>query len=138
MPVIACPDCNGKVSVAAATCPHCGRPMRGDAASPPVVSPASAGLKRDEELLLREVRMSRWHFFWHYVFFFLVLPLVVAWWNRGAFVMRVYTNRVVVEKGVLSKDIKEIFCTDIQSIEVTQTFMQRLFRIGTIVIGNAA
>jgi uncharacterized membrane protein YdbT with pleckstrin-like domain len=112
--------------------------MKGDVASPSVASPTTAREDRSEEVLLREVRTSRWHFFWHYVFFFLILPPIVAWWNRAAFVMRIYTNRVVVEKGVLSKDIKEIFCTDIQSIEVTQTVMQRLFGIGSIVIGNAA
>ena len=29
MPLIECPDCHKKISEAAPTCPHCGRPMKG-------------------------------------------------------------------------------------------------------------
>jgi hypothetical protein len=34
MPVLACPDCNGKVSDSAPSCPHCGRPMHAASAPP--------------------------------------------------------------------------------------------------------
>jgi hypothetical protein len=41
MPVIGCPDCNGKVSDSAPSCPHCGRPMKQTALPvAPAVQPA--------------------------------------------------------------------------------------------------
>lgn len=59
-------------------------------------------------------------------------------WKRSALILRVYPNRVSVEKGRLSKDTIEIFCTDVRSIEVRQTFSQRLVGIGDVIIGNSA
>lgn len=43
MALLTCPDCQGKVSDAAPTCPHCGRPMKAAPVAPPrgkAVAPA--------------------------------------------------------------------------------------------------
>lgn len=45
MPVHSCPDCNGKVSDDATTCPHCGKPARASAPPQPVAQPAAAPAK---------------------------------------------------------------------------------------------
>jgi hypothetical protein len=92
----------------------------------------------ESERLLLEVRSSRWNFFWYYFFFFLFIPPLVAMWKRGELKLRVYTNRISVEKGRLTRNIIEIFCTDVRSVEVQQTFWQRVVDIGDVIIGNSA
>ena len=45
MPITSCPDCNGKVSTTAPTCPHCGRVMGSGGspgAAPPPPQPAGS------------------------------------------------------------------------------------------------
>lgn len=91
----------------------------------------------NEERILLEVRPSWWGFFWYLVFFWLVIPLIVALWKRASLVLRVYEDRVVVETGVLSKDMKEVFIADIRAIDVSQSFFQRIFRMGDIMIATA-
>ncbi|MFQ6052069.1 MAG: PH domain-containing protein [Candidatus Hydrothermarchaeota archaeon] len=89
----------------------------------------------DERLL--EVRASWWNFFWHIAFAWLIIPLVVALWKRASLVFRVYEDRIVLERGVLSKEIKEIFITDIRTIDVRQSFIQRIFNIGDLMIATS-
>jgi hypothetical protein len=96
------------------------------------------GVPLGPERLLLETHPSRWNFFWYYFFFFLLVPPLVALWKRTAFRLRVYTNRISVEKRGFSRDVIEIFCTDVSSVEVRQTFCQRVFGIGDVIIGNAA
>ncbi|MCH7760287.1 PH domain-containing protein [candidate division TA06 bacterium] len=91
---------------------------------------------KDEKLLL-EARPSWWNFFWHLVFFWLIIPLIVAFWKRAALVLRVYGDRVVLEKGVLSKNVKDIFITDIRTIDTKQSLLQRIFKIGDVMIATA-
>lgn len=90
------------------------------------------------EKLLLEAHPSRWNFFWHYFFFFLLIPPLIAMWRRSSFVLRIYTNRISVEKRRFSRDVIDIFCTDVRSVEVRQSFCQRLGGIGDVIIGNAA
>jgi hypothetical protein len=92
----------------------------------------------EPERLLLEAHPSRWNFFWYYFFFFLLVPPLVAMWKRSAFILRVYTNRISVEKRRFSRDVIEIFCTDVSSVEVRQSFCQRVVDIGDVIIGNAA
>ncbi len=67
----------------------------------------------NEEKLLLEVRPSWWNFFWHFVFCWLIIPLLIAIWKRAALILRVYSDRIILERGVISKDIKEIFITHV-------------------------
>jgi hypothetical protein len=132
MPLILCPDCGNKISDLAPTCPQCGRP---NAAG--VANPSRAGAVEADHLLL-EVHPSRWLFFWYYFFWFLILPPLLAMWNRAGTSLKVHTNRVVIQEGMVSRDIKEIFCSDVRSVEVRQGLLQRMGGIGDIVIGNSA
>ena len=90
----------------------------------------------DEELLL-EARPSWWNFFWHFVFFFLIIPPIMALWKRWALVLRVYEDRVSLEKGVLSKNFTELFIKDIRTINIKQGIVQRIFRVGDVMIATA-
>jgi len=90
-----------------------------------------------EDTVLLEARPSWWNFPWHLIFFWLIIPLVVALWRRAALVLRVYDDRVVLERGVLSKSINEVFIADVRAIDIKQTFFQRIFGVGDIMIGTA-
>jgi uncharacterized membrane protein YdbT with pleckstrin-like domain len=90
-----------------------------------------------EQKLLLETRPSWWNFFWHFVFFFFLIPIIVALWQRAALIMRVYGDRVTLEKGVLSKNVKEVFISDIRAIDVNRSLLQRIFRIGDVMIATA-
>jgi uncharacterized membrane protein YdbT with pleckstrin-like domain len=46
-------------------------------------------------------------------------------------------EKAILERGVLSKEIKEIFIPDIRTIDVKQSLLQRIFRIGDIMIATA-
>lgn len=125
MPLIACPECGREVSTAAQTCPGCGYPVAGK----PSASP-------DE--LLAEVRPSWWRYFWWLLFAWLIIPWIVAWVKRRAVVLRVYRGRVTLERGILSKCDRELFIRDIRSIDIDQTLLGRMAKIGDLTISTAA
>jgi len=87
--------------------------------------------------LLLEARPSWWNFFWHFVFFWLIIPLIIALWKRWALVVRVYESRVSLEKGILSKNFVELFIKDVRTINIKQGLLQRIFKIGDVMIATA-
>jgi uncharacterized membrane protein YdbT with pleckstrin-like domain len=122
MALTKCPDCGGQVSTEAKACPTCGRPP---------------SLPKSGELLM-EVRPSWLGLFWYLLFFFLIIPLLVALYKRHSFIMRIYTDRVSIEEGFLAKEFTEFFIKDIRSIDVTQSMMGRIFDVGNVTISTAA
>jgi membrane protein YdbS with pleckstrin-like domain len=129
MPLINCPECGQQVSTAAKACPACGYPVA--EAQPGAASPAP-----DE--LLAEVRPSWWRYFWLLLFFWLLVPLLIAWLKRRSTVLRVYRGRVTLERGLFSKCDRELFVRDIRSIDIDQSFLARLANIGDLTISTAA
>jgi uncharacterized membrane protein YdbT with pleckstrin-like domain len=87
--------------------------------------------------LLLEARPSWWRFFWYFVFCWLIIPLIVAIWQKHALVMRVYDTRISLEKGILSKSYTEIFIKDIRTVQVNQGPFARMCGIGDINIATA-
>jgi uncharacterized membrane protein YdbT with pleckstrin-like domain len=75
---------------------------------------------------------------WHLLFFWLLVPLLVALYRRHSFVMRIYTDRVSVEEGFFAKESSEFFIKDIRSIDVRQGVWGRLVNIGDVTISTAA
>jgi len=136
MALIACPECGNQVSTAARTCPACGYPLaEREAANPPsVAQPGSTGVQP----VLLEVRPSWWNFGWHLLFFWLLVPLLVALYRRHSFVMRIYSDRVSIENGFWSKESSEFFIKDIRAIDVRQGIWGRLAGIGDVTISTAA
>lgn len=132
MALIHCPECNKQISDKAQACPECGYPVAAAVASGAQPTPS-----RPEELLA-EFRPSWWNYFWHLFFFFLIVPLIVAIIQRKATVLRVYTNRITLERGIASKCYKDFMIRDIRSIDVDQTLGNRMVGIGTITISTAA
>ena len=130
MALIHCPECGREVSRAAAACPQCGYPVAerlGNGAAP---APRGAALL--------EVRPSWWNFFWHFVFAWLLVPLAIALWKRNALVLRVYPDRVKLERGVIAKEYRELFIGDIRSIDVDQGMFGRLCGFGDLTLSTAA
>jgi uncharacterized membrane protein YdbT with pleckstrin-like domain len=88
--------------------------------------------------LLAEVRPSWWNYFWHLVFFFLIVPPIVAWYRRASVVLRVFPNRITLERGVFSKCYQDFLPRDIRSIDIDQSFLGRIVGIGDMTISTAA
>lgn len=133
MALINCPECGKQVSTAAKACPACGFPVAekvGQSDAPPA--------KANESRLLAEVRPSWWNYFWHWVFFFLIVPPLVAWYRRASIVIRVFSGRITIERGVFSKCYQDYLPRDIRSIDIDQSLLARMANIGDITISTAA
>lgn len=138
MPLIDCPDCGKQVSTSAEACPNCGFPVAaraGELADPASSRPADVAASGEAII---EVRPSWWRFFWHLVFFWLVVPWIIAWWQRASVVLRVYPGRILLERGVFSKCYREFMVRDIRAIDIDQSVLGRLLGIGDLTISTAA
>jgi len=62
----------------------------------------------------------------------LIVPPVVAWWQRASMVLRVYPGRVTLERGVFSKCYREFLAKDIRSLDIDQGVLARMVDIGTL------
>lgn len=136
MALINCPECGRQVSTAAKACPGCGFPVAENLGAKET-SPTPLGSPVSNELLA-EVRPSWWNYFWHLFFFFLIVPPFVAWYRRASVVLRVFSNRITLERGVFSKCYQDYLPRDIRSIDIDQSFLGRLVGIGDMTISTAA
>lgn len=130
MALIACPECQKPVSTEAKSCPVCGYPIAEKLG-------AQAAQTRTSELLA-EVRPSWWGYFWYWVFCWLIVPPFIAWIRRSSVIMRVYSDRIAIERGIFSKCYQDYNPHDIRSIDVDQSFLQRMVNIGDITISTSA
>ena len=129
MALIKCPECGQQVSTSAKSCPACGFPVA-EKASPREPAPAGE--------LLAEVRPSWWRYFWLLLFFWLLIPWLIAWIKRQSIVLRVFRGRITLERGIFSKCYREFFIRDIRSIDIDQSFLARIVNIGDLTISTAA
>jgi len=83
-------------------------------------------------LLLLEAEPSWWNYGWHFCFAWLLVPLIVAVCKQASLSLRVYDDRVALETGLISKRRVTLAMAEINTVEVSQTFWQRLFGIGDI------
>lgn len=80
------------------------------------------------------------------VIFILCLLLVVigwiilfVWWLRTTNTRLTVTNeRVALQTGIFAINRREVFLSDIRSVQISQSFWQRIFRIGTVEVSSAA
>jgi uncharacterized membrane protein YdbT with pleckstrin-like domain len=71
-------------------------------------------------------------------FFWLIIPPIIAYFRRASTVLRIYPQRVTLERGLLSKSYQDINPKDIRSIDIDQSVLQRLVGIGTLTLSTAA
>jgi uncharacterized membrane protein YdbT with pleckstrin-like domain len=102
----------------------------------PATDAASPRPERPEPLA--EVRPSWWGYFWHLFFFWLIVPPIVAYFRRASTVLRVFPERITLARGLLSKSYRDYNPRDIRSIDIDQSFFQRLVGIGDLTISTAA
>ena len=109
-------------------------------ADQPAQQPAAAAASTSAEPgeLLAEVRPSWWGYFWHLFFFWLIVPPIIAYFRRGATVLRIFPARITLVRGLLSKCYRDYHPRDIRSVDVDQSFLQRIVGIGDLTISTAA
>jgi uncharacterized membrane protein YdbT with pleckstrin-like domain len=85
-----------------------------------------------------EVKPSGWNFFWHWFFFWLIVPPIIALVKRNSTALRIYEDRISLEEGFMRKEVTDVFIADVRGVEVKQGIWQRMFGLGDIFIGTAA
>lgn len=136
MALIDCPECGKPTSTSAHACPNCGYPVAEKLPQTPEPPAATPSPQRTEALA--EVRPSWWGYFWHLFFFWLIVPPIIAYFRRAATVLRVFPERITLERGLFSKCYQDFNPRDIRSIDIDQGFLQRMVGIGDITISTAA
>ena len=66
------------------------------------------------------------------------MPPIIAHFHRLATVLRVFPDRISLERGLFSKCYQDYNPRDIRSIDVDQGFFQRIVGIGDLTISTAA
>ena len=131
MALIACPECEGRVSDRALACPHCGFPVREDTFG-------------DEEVLLEvSPKLFGGNWFTHAFVLLLCIALVgffvyfYEWLKMRDTRLIVTTRRTTLKEGILEKRTNEVRHADVRNVRVDQTFVQRLFGVGTLEVSSA-
>lgn len=65
------------------------------------------------------------------------LYLIVWWLQSKASSITIDSEKTILQFGILSKSVNEVFHCDVRNIKVDQTFFQRLFGVGAISISSA-
>jgi hypothetical protein len=136
MALIDCPECQKPVSTSAHACPGCGYPIADKLARE--AAGDSAGPAREANELLAEIRPSWWGYFWHLFFFWLIVPPIIAYFRRNATVLRIFPARIALARGLVSKCYRDYNPRDIRSIDIDQSFFQRIVGIGDLTMSTAA
>jgi uncharacterized membrane protein YdbT with pleckstrin-like domain len=92
-------------------------------------------MENDKALLV--VQRSWWNYFWYFFFFYLIVPPFIAITMRFSLRLFVFENRLVLIRGIFSKHSKELFIKDIRTIDINQTFPQRIVGIGSLMVATA-
>jgi uncharacterized membrane protein YdbT with pleckstrin-like domain len=73
-------------------------------------------------------------------FAFVIFAWILFYWWLTVINMKltVTTERVRFKKGILSKSIREVFLSDIRSVQINQRLLQRIFFSGEVEVSSAA
>ncbi|MCK5719449.1 MAG: PH domain-containing protein [Thiomargarita sp.] len=65
--------------------------------------------------------------------------VLTFWWLKVINMRLLVTNeRVTFKSGILSRNIREVFLSDIRSVQINQSFLQRILGTGHIEVSSAA
>jgi hypothetical protein len=137
MALINCPECGKQVSTAAKECPNCGYPVA-ERLPQTVQAAEKTETGSGDAQLLAEIRPSWWGYFWYLFFFWLLVPPIIAYFKRVSIVLYIYSDRIHLERGLFSKCYRDYNPRDIRSIDIDQSFAQRMVGIGDITVSTAA
>jgi uncharacterized membrane protein YdbT with pleckstrin-like domain len=66
------------------------------------------------------------------------LIIFLFWWLQSQGTKLTVTDqRTILRRGILSKHINEVYHSDIRNVQIYQSFLQRIFGVGTISIASA-
>ena len=69
---------------------------------------------------------------------FIGFMILFFWWLEVINTRLMVTNeRVTLKSGILSKNIREVFLSDIRSVQINQRFLQRIMGTGHIEVASA-
>ena len=66
------------------------------------------------------------------------MPPIIACFRRASTVLRIFPDRITLARGVLSKCYRDYNPLDVRSIDIDQSFFQRIVGIGDLTISTAA
>ena len=70
--------------------------------------------------------------------FGLGLLILLIWWIKILGTTLIVTNeRIIFRQGIFSKYTNEIYHTDVRNVQIRQSLLQRILRVGTIGISSA-
>lgn len=66
------------------------------------------------------------------------LLILIPWWINCLFtILTITDDRAILQSGFLSKSTTEVFLRDARMVNVSQSLLQRIFRVGDIEIATA-
>jgi hypothetical protein len=67
-----------------------------------------------------------------------VALVTFVWWLRSVFVtLTVTNNRTILQRGLISRTMSEVQHDDVKNIQLDQSVMERIFRVGDIGISSS-
>lgn len=70
--------------------------------------------------------------------FLVGLIILIPWWLRTRNTrLQITDQRVILKTGILRRHINEIDLNNVSNIQIKQSFMNRIFKAGTIKISSA-
>ncbi len=66
------------------------------------------------------------------------LVILFLWWfsNKGT-VLTVTEERTILRRGIFSKSTNEVWHRDIRNVQLNQSFLQRIFNVGSIGLSSS-
>ena len=66
------------------------------------------------------------------------IVVLLVWWLRCLATSLVITDsRVTLRKGLLSKATNDVLIADIRNVQVSQSFLQRIFGVGAVAVSTS-
>ena len=66
------------------------------------------------------------------------LVILLFWWLQAKGTRLTVTDqRTILRRGILSKHVNEVYHSDIRNVQIFQSFLQRIFSVGSISIASA-
>ena len=87
--------------------------------------------------IVYKARPSWWNYFWLFALGWLIFPIFIAIWRRYSVLLIITSRQVILETGILNRESREIFISDIRTVDVEQSFIQRLLGYGSIKFASA-
>lgn len=98
----------------------------------------------DGEQVLYMGRVSWWALLWPYLLFGVLLtPIVIGLFLLGAALIKRYgtevavtSHRVIIKRGLIQRDTVELNTRQIESVQVIQGLLGRMFDFGTLAVAG--